>query len=200
MFKKLPNYLKKIILPDNHGFSLMELLVSMSVFVIVATASLSIYASILKAGQRTTLLTGIQQESQLIMTVLAKKIRTSRLNYDYAGYADGIQEPEIELSLTDLVGDSYLFKYDAENTTLSVTVTPSDGVAGEEKLMPASQVKIDDLKFFINPKTNPFSLDAPPTSQPYVTIVMTVSSTKGKQSASLVIQQTVPQRSGGVVD
>jgi hypothetical protein len=63
--------------------------------------------------------------------------------------------------------------------------------------IPASYVSIIDLNFFISPTTNPFlSLDNPPASEPYVTMVMKISSSKAAQSASLTVQQTVPQRSG----
>lgn len=179
----------------NAGFTLMEVLIATSVFVLVALASLSIYVATLKASQKTIALTRIQQESQLIMGVLAKKIRTSRVNYNY--YVGGPSASgEDELAVTDLAGDEYVFALDTDNNSLSVEVNDS----GNPQDIPAENVSIDDVAFFINPTDDPFiTLDAPPSSQPYVTIVMTISSSKGKYSASLTIQQTVPQRSGGIV-
>ncbi|MCG2686517.1 hypothetical protein L6278_00070, partial [Candidatus Parcubacteria bacterium] len=84
----------------------------------------------------------------------------------------------------------FIFSLDEINSTIKVSVND-----GAEKIIPSANVNIDDLNFYINPTANPYSLDAPPSSQPYVTIVMTVSSSKGRQSASLTVQQTVPQRS-----
>ena len=176
---------------DGSGFTLMEVLVATSIFAIISLASLSIYTAILKAGQKTTALTRIQKESQFIMQVLAKKIRTSRVNYDYLGYNPEVVNPEQELSLIDNVGDEFVFSLDEINKVLKVSVN-----SGDEKIIPASNVDLDALNFYINPLTNPYSLDSPPNSQPYVTIVMEISSSKGAQNESLIIQQTVPQRSG----
>lgn len=179
---------------SQRGFTLMEVLVSTSIFVLATLAVLSIYSTTLKAGQKTTALTRVQKEAQLIMEVLAKKIRTSRVDYSYTGYP--ISNPEDELALTDLVDDDYVFKQSGNYIVVSVN-------GGDDKIIPASNVYITDLKFYINPETDPFLLiqqfeegliDYLP--QPYVTVVMTVSSTQAAQAASLVVQQTVPQRSG----
>ncbi|HPA25164.1 MAG TPA: prepilin-type N-terminal cleavage/methylation domain-containing protein [bacterium] len=180
--------LKKNLNLNNDGFTLVELLVSTSIFVIVALASLSIYAQTLKVSRKTLALTKVQTEAQFVMQVLAKKIRTSHLNYAY--YAQPVVNPKLELALTDLLGDDYLFKIATGVLTVKVN-------NGEEKIIPADNIVINDLKFFINPTSNPFTtLDIPPTSHPYITVVMDVSASKAGQTANLIIQQTIPQRSG----
>jgi len=181
---------KKKNINNEKGFSLMELLVATSIFVIIALASLSIYSATLRASQKSLALTRIQQEAQLIMQVLAKKIRNSHVNYNYSGYTKPLFNPEEELALTDLVQDNYVFKKNGSKITVAVN-------GGADVNISADTVEINDLKFYINPTANPFvSLDEPPSSAPYVTIVLTLSSTKAGQSASLTIQETVPQRSG----
>jgi len=177
------------------GFTLMELIISMGIFVIVALAALSIYIALLRVGQRTTALTRVQQEAQFVMSLIAKKIRTSRVDYSYSAYQGGTDliNGETELALIDLLDDEYVFKLSGDSITISIN-------NGIERNVPATNISIVDLKFYINPSTNPFvSLEEPPSSQPYVTLVMEVSSSKGAQTASLIIQQTIPQRSGGVV-
>jgi len=178
---------------NQKGFSLMEVLVSTSIFVIISLASMSIYIAVLRASQETKAMTRIQQESQLIIETLTKKIKTSRVDYDYVGYVGGIDNinGEIELALIDSLDDEYVFT--ATDNSLTIAVNGGEGIS-----IPASNVNIESLKFFINPTTNPFSLDAPPSSQPYVTLVMEISSSKGTQQANLIVQQTVPQRSAGV--
>ncbi|MBU4360305.1 prepilin-type N-terminal cleavage/methylation domain-containing protein [Patescibacteria group bacterium] len=176
---------------NNLGFTLMEVLVATSIFAIISLASLSIYTAILTSGQKTTALTRIQSETQFIMQVLAKKVRTSRVDYNYyETHPINNTTGNNDLVLIDNVGDEFIFSLDEINSTIKVSVND-----GAEKIIPSANVNIDDLKFYINPTNNPYSLDAPPSSQPYVTIVMTVSSSKGRQSASLTVQQTVPQRS-----
>ena len=184
---------------DDSGFTLMEVIVSMSIFVLVVTASLSIYSATLRAGQKTTTLIRIQQEAQIIMSLLAKKIRMSRVNYSYTGYSS-ISNPEETLALIDLLDDEYYFKN--IDSALAVAINPGDPEDDEDyNMIPASNVSITDLEFYISPTSNPFlSLDTPPSSQPYVTIVITLTSIKGQANESLVIQQTIPQRSGGVID
>lgn len=183
----------------------MEVMVAMSIFIIVALASLTIYAAILRASQRTTAYTRIQQEAQLIMEVLAKKIRTSRLNYEYYATKNGIPfktgetynevvlANESELALTDLAGVDYLFSLADQALTIKQGT-------GEPVQILSSLVSIDSLAFFIEPKRFPFDINLPPETQPRVTLVVTFSSTKGTQTASFTVQQTVPQRSGGIVD
>ena len=187
---------------NQHGFTLMELLVSISVFVIVTISALTIYSVVLKTSQKTIALTRIQQEAQFIFQVLSKKIRTSVVDYTYylveCG-ADGslCTNGEVtKLVLEDAVGDKYYFKQ--LNGGLAVAANPVQPDEDDEyKKIPSTNVTMDSLSFYINPTTNPFSLDAPPTSQPYVMITMEISSTKALQTASLNIQQIVPQRSGG---
>ncbi len=177
---------------NKRGFTLMEVLVSTSIFVLVTLASLSIFSATLKASQETTALTRIQQETQFIMEVLAKKIRTSRVDYDYYK-TNPINNTtgDNDLVLVDLQTDKYVFSLDKVNKKITVDVNDTGA-----KPIPTTSVDIDDLKFYINPTSNPFRLDEPPPSQPYVTVVMTVSSKKGRQTASLTVQQTIPQRSG----
>jgi len=172
----------------------MEALVATGIFAILVLMVLGIYSSILVSSQQTISLTKIQQEAQLIMQVLAKKIRTSRVNYDYVGYTNPITNPETNLALVDLLNDEYVFSLSGGKLVVSVN-------GSADKQISSNSVNVDDLKFYFNPTTNPFvSLDNPPDSEPYVTIVLTISSSKGRQSNNLVIQQTIPQRSGGVVN
>jgi len=181
---------------NKKGFTLIEIIVSLSIFTLSTLAIMSVYMATLKAGRKTTTLTRVQRESQLIMEVLAKKIRTSRVDYTYAydTYDEaGIVGDEPELALTDLTDTNYVFKFDSINNSMTISV---DG--GVDKIIPMTDVNITDLKFYINPTTNPWSLDAPPPSEPYVMMVMNISSTRGEFTENLTVQQTIPQRSGVV--
>ncbi len=180
----------------NKGFTLMEMLIAISIFVIFVVASLSIYSATLRASQETRALTSVQKEAQFMMQVMAKRIRTSHIMYDYSGYSPSISNPTTILALEDFNGDEYYFKQ--VNSSIAVAINPTNPLEdGEYNLIPAENVSVESLEFFINPTTNPFvSLDVPPVSQPYVTIVMNITSSKAGQDAQLRVQQTVPQRSG----
>lgn len=163
----------------------MEVLVSLSVFVIATMAIFSIYIATLKASQKTTALTRVQNEAQFIMEVLVKKIRTSIVDYSVTYNSNG----DSELFLIDAAGDNYAFKHSGNLITVSVN-------GGPEKAMPASNINITDLVFYVVPITNPFSLHVPPSTQPRVTLIMKVASTQVNQSANITVQQSVPQRTG----
>lgn len=191
---KLFKQLKK----NQAGFSLMEVLVASSIFVIISLSSLAIYSSVLKTSQKTIALTRVQQETQLIMQVLAKKIRTAIVDYTY--YENNSPENDGKVNvlvLKDLVGDIFYFKKIDDGLMVAVNTSFPEN-DDDYKKIPATNVAIDDLDFYINPIENPFDIDNPPTSQPYVMMVLKVSSTKAGQSASLNLQQTIPQRSGVV--
>ena len=172
------------------GFTLMEMLVATSIFVILTLGILTIHTTVLKNTQKTLAYNKIQQDAQVTMESIAKKIRTSRVDYDYY---TAINNPVTELALTDLTGTNYVFALSGASLTVSV-----DG--NDPQAIPARTVEITDLKFYIQPTTFPFNINFPPETQPRVTMVVTFTSSKGAQMASLTVQQTVPQRSGGVVE
>ena len=176
------------------GFTLMEVLVSMSIFAIFTLAILSIHSVVLNASQNTLAENRVQQESQFIMDVLAKKIRTSRVDYYYYDENGNIADnPQTELALTDLAGVDYIFSLVDGSLMISV-----DG--DEPQPIPAENTQIESINFYIYPTTFPFSLDSPPETQPRVTVVMTASAEKGKGSSNITLQQTMPQLSGGVIE
>ncbi len=184
---------------EEKGFTLMEVLVSASVFVIIVIAALSVYSSVLKANQKTIALTRVQREIQFTIQVLSKKIRTSVVKYSYYDGVSGEPGDAGEVTilvLTDAVGDDYYFKQINGGLGVAVNAT-SPEEDGEYMEIPAENVTIENLSFYINPTSQPFSLDAPPSSQPYVMLVLEVTSSQALQTASLNIQQVVPQRSGG---
>ncbi|MFH1456850.1 MAG: prepilin-type N-terminal cleavage/methylation domain-containing protein [Patescibacteria group bacterium] len=188
---------KKIIKKKYTGFTLMEVLVSMSIFVVFTLAILGINGNVLHSSQKTLAANKIQQEAQLIMQSLAKKIRTSRVNYNYAEYLDGINDSEQELALIDLSGTEYIFFLDDD----SIKIKNKQEGASEytsPKAIPTSQVLVTGLNFIIEPKTFPFSIDEPPLTQPRVTMVIKFSSSHGNQTSNVTVQQTVPQLSGGI--
>jgi len=175
---------------DERGFTLMETLIAISVFIVISTVSLSIYMATLRASQRTKAMTRVQSEAQLIMSVLAKKVRNSEVKYSHYGELS-VNVPVEELALVDEYGTEYVFAYDQDNSRLTVNSIP----------IPTSRVEVTNVKYYISPATDPETLitsfeqgavDNLPL--PYVTLVMTVSSTVAGETSSLVVQQTIPQR------
>lgn len=173
----------------NKGFSLMEVIVAMGVFAIIVGTSLGIFSAIVKAQRQVSLKTKAEREAQLIMEIMVKKIRTSRIDYSY--YTSGIVNPVSELALIDINDDRTVFSLDADNKNLILTLNNN-----VPTIVNSTDVQIDDLKFYIEPPTNPFSGGNFPSKQPKVTIIIKIGSFNIDKYASITVQQTVPQRGG----
>jgi len=188
---KIENWKLEIPRP-RRGFTLAEMLVAMSIFLIFTTVSLGIYTSTVRAQRKALAISRVQQETQFVMEFLGKMVRTSDI--DYAAYPGGaIPSPATELILKDAENNTFDFTYDADADAVMVSVNsdPPRQISG-------SAMSVTDLQYFITPATTPFPCGGcAPTSQPRATIVMRFSSTAGGQSADLLVQQTVPQRSVG---
>lgn len=195
IFNKSTNNLSTEHNLKERGFTLLEITIALGIFVILFTLTLGIYAASLKAEQRTIQMSKLQKEAQLIMEVVAKKIRSSKINYNYYGGTVDTINGEDSLALLDRSNNQVVFRLGLD----SIEVCSSDCQGtGIFNAIPAQDVKVTSLVFFIKPASNPFSLDAPPSEFPKVTMVMNLETEKGGVKQDLSIQQTVPQRLGGI--
>lgn len=180
------------------GFTLLEMTVALGVFVILFTLTLGIYSYSLKAEQRSVQISKLQKEAQLIMEILAKEIRSSQIDYGYyPGSSVDTTNGEIDLALLDKSGNQTVFRFNAVDQALEVCTLDCNAL-GIFTAIPPQDVVIQDLIFYIAPETSPFSPNQPPTEFPKVTTVMTLRNTVGVISEDLLIQQTIPQRLGGL--
>jgi len=172
------------------GFTLTEMLVSVSIFLIFTTISLGIYTSTVRAEKKVLSLARVQQEAQFVMEFLAKMIRTSEI--DYAAYPGGtIPSPTTQFILRNASGDQYVFNYVPATKAVTVSVN-----AQPARQISSTLISITDLNYYITPATTPYPGGGqPPVGQPRATIVMRFSSTALYQPAQMLVQQTVPQRS-----
>ena len=180
------------------GFTLLEMTVALGIFVILFTLTLGIYSYSIRAEQRTIKISKLQKEAQLIMEILVKQIRSSKVDYQY--YIDNaiinIDAGTNILALQDKNGNQTIFRFNAADETLEVCVV-NCSAGGIFTAIPPQDVLIQDLTFFINPATNPFSLSAPPTEYPRVTTAMNLRNATGHATEDLLVQQTIPQRLAG---
>ncbi len=186
---------------NQNGFTLLEMTVSMGVFLILFTLTLSIYSSTLNSERRTVQLSKLQKEAQLIMEIMAKKIRTGKVDYDFYtpfSQVDSVNG-ESELALLDEYDNPTVFRY--HNNSLEVcTVDCGTQTAPNDSnynIIPASDVTVNSLNFFIVPATNPFTGSDQNPEFPKITVVINLENTSGKSTRNLIIQQTLPQRLPG---
>src|SRR6056297_3838695 len=73
------------------SFTLIELMVSLSVLVLVILAAMAIYLRVIGTREKTVGQLNIQEDGQFLMTLMAKDLRANQIDYDnYGDYCDQI--------------------------------------------------------------------------------------------------------------
>ncbi len=178
-----------MVLNNKKGFTLMEIIVAMGIFVIVIGSALGIFSITVKSQRESLIRSKVEREAQLIMEVLVRKIRVSIIDYSY--YGGTVTNPTDSLSVIDSDRNRVVFSRNSVDKTLTIKTNNLDPV-----VMNSSDVTVDSLAFYIEPTTNPFSGGNFPLKQPKVTIVLKVGSTNLDSTVSTTLQQTIPQRGG----
>ncbi len=193
--------ISKLNIKCSKGFTLLEMTVSMGVFIILFTLTLSIYSATLKAERRTVQLSKLQKEAQLIMEIMAKKIRTGKVDYAFytpSGQVDSVNGESI-LALLDEYNNQTVFRY--YNNSLEVCTedcgTRTLPNEANFNVVPASDVKLNNLLFYIVPNSNPFTSANSNPDFPKVTVVANLENILAGETRNLIVQQTIPQRLAG---
>lgn len=164
------------------GFTLVEILLATSIFVILITLGISSYGQIINWKKRDTSTTDLQAAGRHAMEVMAQEIEKADLNdvhsprgHIYYGFyvlkngrddfSDGPITDGNELHTIVNSAQKTIFSYDGNKITKgTISLTPSN-------------VEVTSLKFSGYQKTGK-SVDNPNYQQPYVTISMTLQSTQ----------------------
>lgn len=134
------------------GFTLMEIMIAVSLFVILIIVLINIYLLALKAQRQTAARQQALSNVRNVMETLARQVRTSEIDYAYAYAGDidpGISGSEKELALVDPDG-SHIAYYVLDNQLVADT----NGV--KYALTSAEDITIVNLNFYIAPSTDPF--------------------------------------------
>ena len=140
------------LLPKNAGFTLLEILVAMGLFVVLIIVLVNIYLLALKSQRQTAARQETLQSARFVMETISRQVRISEIDYAYAydGDADlGINGSESELALID--PDGNLIVYKLQNSQLVVDV---GGI--QYALTSAADLEVINLDFYLEPATNPF--------------------------------------------
>lgn len=194
-----------------YGFTLIELLVSINIIIVVVLSALGIYIYSIGPQQKITATADLQQDSQLIMNMIAKDIRANQI--DYAEYGCGISQPIGRLYLTDGATSATYTYYICCNGDQFCSVGGDVGVLkrcegtncktvsctnSSYQQISMTDVKITLFNLYVQPACDPFD----PNSEaqyhyrnPQVTVVLELKSYKEKIGERKVkLQETIPQR------
>lgn len=194
---------------NTSGFTLVEVMVALTIFSVVVTMASSIFLSSQRVERKTESMQSLSGAGRLIMEKMVKTIRENEIDYDYAGYTKDSEDsellrlPQSAIALRNFEENLIIFQENDKDRCLDEKSVPpclemsnDDGQSWSS--LTSKEVRLKDLQFFITPKKNPFQFH-PETdsyeanSQPFVLIVLTLEKTKtrpGEQS-TLTLQTGV---------
>lgn len=152
-----------------YGFTLIEVLVAVSVFAVTVTSLVGAYLSVQRLNQQSRVLQVLLQNSRYILEDITKIIRNGQI--DYASYGGSIPQPSTsDLFLVDQEGVKIWIYRQETDLVITKTGIGSSNLNGPE-------IKVLDFKVFISPSTNPFPKGpATPKEQPTATIFLDLES------------------------
>src|SRR3989344_4024296 len=150
------------------GFSLIEALVSATIFAIAATSITGVYLSVQRLNQAARSLTAVQQNARFVMEDISKIVRNGQI--DYAVYGGTVPQPYTEA----------LYLIDRDGTHVRIT-RPGFNLGliknGNFTDYTGDEVQVLVFRVYIWPPTDPFATTGtPPDEQPTVTVFLDLQS------------------------
>lgn len=196
-----------IIFKDRKGFTLLEMVVAVAIFVVLALLVTDIFLIATKSHRRTMEVQKLQGDARFAMEAMAREARMAEIDYEFYGGSFDIPADQKKLALRDVNNSLIVFqeedsdKCPDEESRPCLVVGQADQWAS---ITPAGVRLIPNtLKFYIAPTEDPFAFDAEayeygPDVQPRVTIVLATQSVKPPQGEVvpevIYLQTTVTSR------
>jgi type II secretory pathway pseudopilin PulG len=186
---------KKIILEKS--FTLVELLVAVSLFVIVMSMSLGSVVSVLDAGRKSQSLKSVLTNVNLTMEAMARDIKFGSNYYCYDGFTalsspffpNNCPSGDGAVAFIDNDGNEVRYRF---NSSLNRIQKSVDFGASWVALTLPPYVIIDDMKFYV---TGAGPQATPPQFQPRVVILIRGNAgSKLNSQSSFILQTMVSQR------
>lgn len=181
---------------SRNGFTLIEVVIVLGIFLMASTALMGIFLSANKASQRTVALARTGSDARWVMEQMVEEIRLASIRYG----GSAIATPSQELHLTTPTGETLdYWLRDSEvicgARDIACVAFSRDGGATLTSMTPPS-TNVRQLDFYVTPTSDPFIDGATEVGQPQVTILFateTVGARKEEQ-ARLSLQTTVSTR------
>ncbi len=208
------------------GFTLMELVVVLGIFTMSALIITEIFIIANNSQRKVLEYQKLQSDASYTMEIMARAARLGTIDYESYG---NVAIPESRLLLKDSSGKKAAFRKasdqdggcaDAQSSPCIISGADlnADGVIGadEEASINPKGVKIEDLKFFIFPATDPYykktcdsdgdcisgkkicdmvtNLCEAEDQQPAVSIIFSAMQASGAEPAKISLQTAVSSR------
>jgi prepilin-type N-terminal cleavage/methylation domain-containing protein len=181
-------------LKNKNGFTLIEILVSMALFIIIITAALNIFKLVIDSQRSAIATQNVEESLKYFLEVTGKEIRMAKRNVD--GTCNLPVTDIYKTTISDATTDTLTFKnYHDQCVTYTLT-TQTDGTkrfsitrAGVPGFITPAKISIDELHFIVRPEGGVNN------SQPTVTMEL-LAHAPGKDSAKseMRLQTTLTSR------
>ena len=170
------------------GFTLMEMLVAVTLFSIVITICLGIFISSLQANKTFIRMQKVQNDIRYLIDIISKEIRLGTIDYDYNGYAGNITNPVSILALRDSSNDSVYFRFNNKAVQMGF-----DDINWSD--LTTTNIEIESMDFYIIPSSNPFTANPETVAQPMVLLYLhAYYNEAGSMDGNLRIQTVISSR------
>jgi len=180
-FKKI----KKNILSDEGGYSLIELLISITLFVLVIGINTNIFINSIKGQQKAIATQNVSNSARYSMEVMAREIRVGRVGSFVLNGANDITFVSGSENRKDGLGNPLTVRFYLNAGRVLFDDDTSDANAAAP-ITSFQNVNIDSLNFILSNVL----------TQPKITISLTASSNNGSTSVSsdTALQTTISPR------
>lgn len=192
-------FVKTTILKSEKGFTLVEMLVAMNLFVVLLLASLTIFSFSQKNNTRLKETELVSNEARIIVEKIAHDIRLSAFDYaaDWPGESGAVKE----LRLVDPAGQKIIYQLGGAGCPVERPACLAFGLVDSLSGQIAwSAVNSDLLNintansyFYLYPLVDPLIGNSQSTSQPRATIFLDFNGGKNGDK-NLILQTTVSSR------
>jgi prepilin-type N-terminal cleavage/methylation domain-containing protein len=190
------------------GFTLMEMLVVLTIFSMVVVAATDIFILSSRSQRKVFGLERVQADARFTMESIVREVRTGMVDREwYASRGAPPGGPDDTLALIDATGTSIVFKEsDASDEEYCPDVTSRPCLlVSLDGSVPASitpvGVRVRSLGFYIMPAEDPFAFDVdlgayPSDVQPFVTIALSLETVEPRVTDRTLVrfQTTATQR------
>ncbi len=185
LFKKIKE--KKVALPE--GFTLVEMLIAVTLFSIASVIIASIFINSITLEQNTLSYQKLQNNSRYILEKIAKEVRGRELVLIFPG-----ENPTSSINFYPDEMGNVVSVYLGENNDLKYWEN------GLEDSLNTVDVAVEEFKVYILPVESPFSMEPASNIQPRVTIMLKLKNrqvgndTDNKYTKELSVQTTISSK------